>query len=144
MVCQVDIADKYDHKHQSISFDDPEKGLSKMSIDIIKTLIRKQASQGIGYNRDTLRALKATYYRTALDYISSYSYDAEMNDIKLDINAEESYVELFSENIMKAGERVLDNPVKLNLMPNWSRVRSAVPFIYEKLIDAVERDNNQI
>ena len=53
-----------------------------------------------------------------------------------------SYVELFSENIMKAGERVLDNPVKLNLMPNWSRVRSAVPFIYEKLIDAVERDNN--
>ena len=142
MVCQVDIADKYDHKHQSISFDDPEKGLSKMSIDIIKTLIRKQASQGIGYNRDTLRALKATYYRTALDYISSYSYDAEMNDIKLDINAEESYVELFSENIMKAGERVLDNPVKLNLMPNWSRVRSAVPFIYEKLIDAVERDNN--
>jgi len=142
MVCQVDIADKYDHKHQSISFDDPEKGLSKMSIDIIKTLIRKQASQGIGYNRDTLRALKATYYRTALDYISSYSYDAEMNDIKLDINTEESYVELFSENIMKAGERVLDNPVKLNLMPNWSRVRSAVPFIYEKLIDAVERDNN--
>ena len=142
MVCQVDIADKYDHKHQSISFDDPEKGLSKMSIDIIKTLIRKQASQGIGYNRDTLRALKATYYRTALDYISSYSYDAEMNDIKLDINTEESYVELFSENIMKAGERVLDNPVKLNLMPNWSRVRSAVPFIYEKLIDAVERDNS--
>ena len=142
MVCQVDIADKYDHKHQSISFNDPEKGLSKMSIDIIKTLIRKQASQGIGYNRDTLRALKATYYRTALDYISSYSYDAEMNDIKLDINTEESYVELFSENIMKAGERVLDNPVKLNLMPNWSRVRSAVPFIYEKLIDAVERDNN--
>ena len=142
MVCQVDIADKYDHKHQSISFDDPEKGLSKMSIDIIKTLIRKQASQGIGYNRDTLRALKATYYRNALDYISSYSYDAEMNDIKLDINTEESYVELFSENIMKAGERVLDNPVKLNLMPNWSRVRSAVPFIYEKLIDAVERDNN--
>ena len=142
MVCQVDIADKYDHKHQSISFDDPEKGLSKMSIDIIKTLIRKQASQGIGYNRDILRALKATYYRTALDYISSYSYDAEMNDIKLDINTEESYVELFSENIMKAGERVLDNPVKLNLMPNWSRVRSAVPFIYEKLIDAVERDNN--
>ena len=43
---------------------------------------------------------------------------------------------------MKAGERVLDNPVKLNLMPNWSRVRSAVPFIYEKLIDAVERDNS--
>ena len=141
MVCQVDIADKYDHKHQDISFSDREEGLSKMSIDIIKTLIRKLASQGVGFDKDALRALKATYYRTALDYISSYSYDARMNGIELDINIEESFVELFAENIMFGGEIVLENPVVRNLMPNWSRVRSAVPFIYEKLIDAVERDN---
>jgi len=29
------------------------------------------------------------------------------------------------------------------LMPSWSRVRSAIPFIYEKLIDAVENDNKK-
>ena len=141
-ICQVDIADTYEHKHQEVSKNNKQKGLSKMTIDISKALFRKLATQGHVFSNETFRSLKATYYRTALDYISSYSYDAEMNDIKLDINTEESYVELFSENIMKAGERVLDNPVKLNLMPNWSRVRSAVPFIYEKLIDAVERDNN--
>ena len=64
-----------------------------------------------------------------------------MNGIELDINIEESFVELFAENIMFGGEIVLENPVVRNLMPNWSRVRSAVPFIYDKLIDAVERDN---
>ncbi|MEX2367328.1 MAG: glycosyl transferase, partial [Pseudohongiellaceae bacterium] len=32
-LCQVDIADNYDHKHQQVSFDDEHAGLSKMSID---------------------------------------------------------------------------------------------------------------
>ena len=33
-ICQVDLADAYDHKHQDLSIDDETKGLSKMSIDI--------------------------------------------------------------------------------------------------------------
>ena len=32
-ICQVDIADTYDHKHQVLSENDTSKGLSKMSID---------------------------------------------------------------------------------------------------------------
>ena len=141
MFCQVDIADKYDHKHQKISFDDSSKGLSKMSFDIIKTFIRKLANQGVGYNKDALRALKATYYRTALDYISSYNYDASMNGIEVDINYEEKLVELFAENIFKAGNIVLEKPQEMNLMPNWSRVRSAIPRVYERINEAVEADN---
>ena len=141
MICQVDIADKYDHKHQNVSYNDQNKGLSKMSFDIIKTFIRKLANQGVGYNKDSLRALKATYYRTALDYISSYSFDARMNGIQVDINNEEKIVELFAENIFEAGLIVLEKPMEMNLMPNWSRVRSAVPRIYDRLEDAVEVDN---
>ena len=45
-LCQVDIADNYDHKHQDISLNDESKGLSKMSIDIIKAIIRKLACSG--------------------------------------------------------------------------------------------------
>ena len=44
-ICQVDLAETYDHKHQDLSIDD-EKGLSRMSIDIIKTFIKKLATQG--------------------------------------------------------------------------------------------------
>ena len=66
-ICQVDIAKVYDHKHQDVSLKDKEKGLSKMSIDITKTLIRKLAAQGDTFTYNTLRTLKATYYRTALD-----------------------------------------------------------------------------
>jgi len=35
-ICRVDLADTYEHKHQDLSGDDPEKGLLKMSIDISK------------------------------------------------------------------------------------------------------------
>ena len=41
----VDIA-VIDHKHQDLSLDDQEKGLSKMSIDICKSIFRKLATNG--------------------------------------------------------------------------------------------------
>jgi glucosyl-3-phosphoglycerate synthase len=40
-VCQVDISDAYDHKHQDLSKTDATQGLSRMSIDISKALFRK-------------------------------------------------------------------------------------------------------
>ena len=45
-ICQVDLADTYDHKHQSLSINNEKQGLSRMSIDIIKTFIKKLATQG--------------------------------------------------------------------------------------------------
>ena len=46
-------------------------GLSKMSVDITKVLIRKLASQGEMFSMSIFRSLKATYYREALD-LSKY------------------------------------------------------------------------
>ena len=45
-LCQSDIADVYDHKHQDLSVDDREKGLSRMSMDIAKAFFRKLATNG--------------------------------------------------------------------------------------------------
>jgi len=35
----------------------------------------------------------------------------------------------------------LETPVEVPYIPNWNRVISAVPNIFELLIDAVEEDN---
>ena len=110
-ICQVDLADTYDHKHQDLSIDDQTKGLSKMSIDIIKTLIKKLATQGNSFSLETFRSIKATYYRTALDMIDIYRSDALMNGLKYDSHMEEKAVELFALNIMKAGESFFENPM---------------------------------
>ncbi len=140
-ICQVDLADTYDHKHQDLSLDDETKGLSKMSIDIIKTFIKKLATQGNSFSRETFRSLKATYYRCALDMIDIYRSDATMNGLKFDSHTEEKAVELFAINIMKAGDDFYVNPMDTPFIPTWSRVKSAIPDFLTKLNKAVIEDN---
>ncbi|HPM81419.1 MAG TPA: glycosyl transferase, partial [Candidatus Anammoximicrobium sp.] len=45
-VCQVDVCRQYEHKHQSLSLDDPSKGLMKMAVDILTSIFRTLASMG--------------------------------------------------------------------------------------------------
>lgn len=140
-ICQVEIADNYDHKHQSVSADDPERGLSKMSIDITKSIFRKLATDGQIFSRGTFRTLKATYFRIALDQIETYHNDAVMNGLKLDRHVEEATVELFAQNIMHAGDVFLESPNARPFMANWNRVNSAIPGFTDRFIEAVRLDN---
>ncbi|MDQ2077709.1 glycosyl transferase [Marinimicrobium sp. ABcell2] len=139
-VCQVDIADAYDHKHQTLSQDNPDGGLAKMSTDISKSLFRKLAIKGQVFTPEVFRTIKASYYRLALDLVDRYHNDAVINGMSLDRNQEESTVELFTKCIMRAGEQFLNDPTERPFMANWSRVLSAVPDVYERLLDAVEKD----
>ncbi|GAB3477676.1 glycosyltransferase family protein [Marinomonas epiphytica] len=139
-LCQVDIADVYDHKHQDLSADNDDGGLSKMSIDITKAIFRKLATNGIIFNQETFRTIKATYYRVALDFIEVYRNDAEINGLKLDVHSEEQAVELFAGNIMKAGNQYLEKPMEAPFIPSWNRVQSAFPGVMEQLAKAVEQD----
>ena len=141
-LCQVDIADNYDHKHQTLSKHNPEGGLSKMTHDISKAIFRKLATNGIVFSQETFRTIKATYYRVALDFIETYYNDAVMNGLVVDRHSEEQAVELFAQNIMSAGEHFLANPMETPFIPSWNRVISAVPDILERLYDAVEEDNS--
>ncbi|WDE99178.1 alpha-amylase family glycosyl hydrolase [Lentisphaera profundi] len=140
-ICQVDIADNYDHKHQILSESDRSKGLSKMSADIAKSLFRKMATQGTVFSTGTIRTIKATYYRIALDLIDSYNNDALINGLSYDRHKEGQAVELFAENILHAGQDFLEKAMESPFMPSWKRVTAAVPDIFERLVDAVEKDH---
>lgn len=140
MVCQVDISDAYDHKHQDLSKDDATKGLSRMSVDIAKALFRKLATDGVVFSQETFRTIKATYYRTALDLIEMYHNDALINGLYTDRHTEEKAVELFAANIVEAGHKFLENPMETPFIPNWSRIQSANPDLPRFLYDAVLED----
>ncbi|QUM76967.1 glycosyl transferase [Moritella sp. 24] len=139
-LCQADIADVYDHKHQDLSLDNEDGGLSKMSIDITKAFFRKLATQGHTFTNENFRTIKATYYRIALDFVETYYNDAVMNGLTLDIHSEEEAVEMFAQNIMTAGQNFLENPMEKPFMPSWNRVISAMPDVLERLKEAVELD----
>jgi len=143
-ICQVDIADNYDHKHQDLSADDSNKGLSKMSIDITKAIFKKLATDGITFSEESLRTTKATYYRIALDLIESYRHDAFFNGLEFETHEEEQIVELFSKNIKSAGKAFLDDSDKAPFIPSWRRISSAIPDIFDQLINAVEEDTRAL
>ncbi|WP_424932382.1 glycosyl transferase [Amaricoccus macauensis] len=140
-ICQVDISDAYDHKHQQVSADDRSSGLSRMSIDICKAMYRKLAAEGVVFTRESFSSLKATYHRIALDMIESYYNDAVLNGLYIDRHQEESNVELFASNVVEAGNIFLENPMETPFIPSWSRVYSADPDILRQMLDAVAQDN---
>lgn len=142
-VCQVEISDAYDHKHQPLSADNASRGLSRMSTDICKALYRKLATDGTVFSNETFRTLKATYYRTALDLIESYYNDAQMNGFHVDRHEEERALELFASNIVEAGRKFLENPMETPFIPNWSRVQSADPDLISDMATAVQADNEE-
>ena len=140
-ICQVDIADGYDHKHQDVSNNDPTKGLHRMANDICKALFRKLAVEGVVFSPNLLRTLKACYYRTALDVVDHYHNDAVMSGLTLDRHSEEATVELFSKILINAGHDYLNRHDETPFVHNWSRVTSAIPDIYDQILNAVKADN---
>jgi len=136
-VCQVDIADQYDHKHQELSEDDASNGLARMSIEIAKSLYRKLATEGVTLSPEHFRSIKAAYYRVALDATEQYFYDAQINGLQYDRHGEESAIEAFAQSVVAAGETFLSNPMESPFIPNWNRVYDAFPEIGQRMLSAV-------
>ena len=142
-ICQIDIADLYDHKHQQMGAIEAQSGLSKMSVDICKAVFRKMAIEGQVFSKGVFRSIKAAYLREALDLIERYQSDAVTNGLNLDRDAEEQAVELFASNLLSAGKDFLAHPMESPYVPSWRRVRSAIPDFLQRLEAAVEEDNKK-
>lgn len=140
-ICQADLADNYEHKHQLLTFEDADKGLLKMGTDIAKCIFRAMASMGYTLTNEFFVSLKASYLRMAQDLIAWYEYDSLINGLRYDRHEEGSAAEAFVGCIVSAGHQFLETPMEVPYLPNWNRVISAVPNIFELLISAVEQDN---
>jgi glucosyl-3-phosphoglycerate synthase len=141
-VCQVDISENYDHKHQALSPDDASMGLHKMSVDICKSIFRTLESEGIVFSDGFFKTLVATYVRTAQDMLKRYEDDAAVNCLFFDRHAESSAVETFTDGIRIAAEKITEDPLGVPLIASWDRVTSALPEILDEINDAVAVDND--
>jgi len=140
-ICQVELCESYEHKHQPLSADDPQKGLMKMSIDITKAIFRNLAIDGADLSQSLLNTLLVTYLRTAHDTIKRYHDDAAINGLIFDRHGETQMVEAFTNAIRIASQEFLGNPLYSPLIPNWNRVTSAIPDFLETLNEVVEEEN---
>jgi glucosyl-3-phosphoglycerate synthase len=139
-ICQVDLVENYDHKHQDLSENDARRGLHRMVVDIAASLIRNLASYGVEFDAGFLNTLISAYMRKAQDAIASYSDDAALNGLIFDRHEEELAVETFSRALRVAGLDFVRDPMGAPQIPNWNRVTSALPGFLDELREAVEAD----
>ncbi|MBI5100408.1 MAG: glycosyl transferase [Nitrospirae bacterium] len=140
-ICQADIAENYEHKHQALSAEDPAKGLMKMTVDICKSIFRTLASEGVVFSDGFFKTLQVSYLRMAEDTIMKFEADAAINGLTFDRHEEAKAVEAFTRAMGMATQVFFENPMGSALIPNWNRVTSAIPGILDMLRTAVDEDN---
>ncbi len=140
-ICQVDIADNYEHKHQLLDPNDPEKGVLKMTTDITKAILRNLALEGVQFSEGFFKTLSNIYLKIAQDTIVRYENDAAINGLYFDRHSESICVEAFAKGIENAGKIFWQNPSVSQLIPNWHRVTAAIPGFFKLLGEAVKLDN---
>jgi glucosyl-3-phosphoglycerate synthase len=138
-VCQVELAERYDHKHQELSPDDAERGLHRMGKDVVKHLLRTLAAAGVNIPDGLLRSLLAAYQREAEDAVADSYAVSVMNGLVFDRHAEEQNVQVFTKALRASIEEFLADPLGAPLVPNWARVWAGVPDAGARLLAAVER-----
>lgn len=141
-ICQVELCDTYEHKHQDLSSDDERKGLMKMSTEIAKSLFRNMATDGMVLSDALFKTLAVRYLRAAQDAVKQYEDDAAINGLPFDRHQELLAVRAFTNAIRLAADEYLRDPLGIPLISNWNRVTSAIPDFFDLLKDAVDKDCN--
>ncbi|MGD0059525.1 MAG: glucosyl-3-phosphoglycerate synthase [Verrucomicrobiia bacterium] len=143
-LCQVEIAPRYDHKHQQVGVD-PQGGLLRMVADIARTFYTQLASSGCVLSEDFLVTLKHTYMVNARAYVRIYEGLAEMNKIeRLDSHAELRTIESFASILEQAFQEFHQHPLGSPLIPEWRRLEVALDGILTELVTVFENPNGEL
>lgn len=137
-VCQVDIAENYDHKHQPLSPGDASAGLNRMARDIAKSLLRILTMEGVVFPAGFYTTLRVAYLRTAQDAVRGYNDDSAINGLYYDRHIETAAVEMFVRALGQACDDFQSDPLAYTGLPNWNRVTSAIPEFLDDFRDAVD------
>ncbi len=137
-ICQVDVADRFEHKHQPLSPTDPTVGLHRMAVDIVKHLLRTLSAAGVVLPEGTFKSMRVAYVRYAEDAVADSYAVAVCNGLAYDRHAEEEVIATFSTALAEGCDGFLADPLGTPSLPNWARVLSALPDVGERLIAAVD------
>jgi glucosyl-3-phosphoglycerate synthase len=134
-VCQVELAERYDHKHQELSAEDATRGVHRMAKDVVKHLLRTLAAAGVNLPDGLLRSLLAAYQREAEDAVADSYAVATINGLSFDRHEEERNVQVFTHALRAS----IDVGRLLGTLPrsHWVRVWSE-SLMRDRALDAVQ------
>ncbi len=132
-VCQADIADNYEHKHQDLSASDSTKGLRRMTFEIAGALFRSLERHGVKIPEQRLRQIANDYGRQAGAKVRQYEADALMNGLSYDRMEEIRAVHSFGDSLEEAIS--LQQQAAPSPLPNWGAVERSAPHLMRQLLD---------
>jgi glucosyl-3-phosphoglycerate synthase len=115
-IAQVEVlGGAYDHKHQPISEEDNSRGIHKMGVDIVSTLLSALViEEGLEISDHFIRDLTITYLDVADRLVKMYADNAAFSGLRYDRNQEENTVRtVFKDAILFAGD-LLTTPYRLS------------------------------
>jgi len=146
-ICQTEIMESYEHKHQDLKHSEPSKeldgGVAKMSIDIAQTIFRIMSQNGVTFSKDSLKTLQTAFFHESRKTISQYDAVAKFNSLDFDRKKEIQAVEVFDKALKKASKLFIKDPLGVPSLSAWISVRSVLPEISEEFIKCVNKDNKK-
>ena len=144
-ICQTEIMESYEHKHQSLTSDNPaqelEGGVAKMSIDIAQTILRVMSQRGVTFSKESLSTLRSSFFYESRRAIARYDAVAKFNALDFDRKKEIEAVETFERALVEACDGFLTDPLGVPSLSAWISLRSVLPNISEEFIEIVKKDN---
>jgi glucosyl-3-phosphoglycerate synthase len=140
-ICQTEIMESYEHKHQELGNVSSGGGIYKMANDIAKTLFRVMAQEGVVFSQSSFKTLLATFFQESRYEISKYNALSKLNNLEYNREAEIAAVETFQEAIKQAGDEFHEDPMGVPSLSPWITVRSVIPDLSERFAKVVEEDN---
>ena len=139
-VCQAELCDNYDHKHQSLSPRDPSRGLHKVAREVVLALFRSMSAEGVKMSAVPFAALQTAYSRHAADALRLYSADAQINSLEYPRQDEELAVRTFVSAIREAME-IFPAPAEVGAYaPSWDHLAAEMPDFLPALREAIAAD----
>ncbi len=140
-ICQAELCDNYDHKHQSLSPRDPSRGLHKVAREVVLAFFRSMSGEGVKMDAGLLDTLPAAFQRHAAEALRLYSADALINSLEYPRHDEELAVATFIRAIQEAARAFIAAPHDSASAPGWDRVEEELPDFLPALRAAIAADN---
>eukprot|EP01155_Anaeramoeba_flamelloides_P001307 Anaeramoba_flamelloidesa1054829_206.p2 GENE.a1054829_206~~a1054829_206.p2 ORF type:complete len:408 (+),score=18.00 a1054829_206:324-1547(+) len=142
-ICQTEIMDSYEHKHQDLKGNTPEQeldgGVAKMANDIAQAIFRIMSQRGTTFTQESLKTLQATYFNESRRAISRYDALAKFNSLDFSRKKEIEAVETFDRALKLASEEFIEDPLGVPALSAWISVRSVLPELSEHFYEAVHK-----
>jgi len=133
-ICQSDLCENYEHKHQDLSPEDRTKGLNRMAVEVAANLFRELGAA------DAPADLPDRYRERALGMIPAYRADALVNGLDYSAEREKKTVDTFTE-ALRAAIDLVSSKGMVTPLPAWNETERAVPGLQKRIVEAVEKDN---